>query len=249
MKDQILSHSVVKGAMLFEFFSPGISQILVNTNAKFVIYDMEHTGLDFSHLKWLLASCRGLPIKPMVRVPRGDYPYLARALDLGAIGVMVPMVETLKQAREIASSCRYPPDGRRGSAFGFAQCNYESGEAKKKIQHYNSRTVIIAQIETELGLDNIEAIASVAEIDVLWVGHHDLANFLKIPGDFENPKFLRAIEKISKVARKNGKAAGIMTGNKLWTKRAIEIGYTMIAVGPETTILQDGLKNILGSAD
>lgn len=91
LKPSLMAAEVVPGAMVFEFFTPGMSSILVNAGARFVIYDMEHTGLGFETLKWLFASCRGLPLEPMVRVPRGDYTWLARSLDLGARGVMIPM--------------------------------------------------------------------------------------------------------------------------------------------------------------
>ena len=128
IKQDVLAGQTVAGAMVFEFFSPGMSAILANAGCRFVLYDMEHTGLGFETLKWLFSSCRGLPIEPMVRVPRGEYTWLARALDLGARGVMIPMVETADQARSIVQACRYPPVGRRGAAFGFAQCDYLGGD-------------------------------------------------------------------------------------------------------------------------
>ena len=109
IKNDVLAGKAVAGAMIFEFFSPGMSAILVNAGCRFVIYDMEHTGLGYETLKWLFASCRGLPIEPMVRVPRGEYTWLARALDLGARGVMIPMVESAEHARSIVEACRYPP--------------------------------------------------------------------------------------------------------------------------------------------
>ena len=80
LKNKIMSGQTVPGAMVFEFFSPGVSSILANAGAEFVLYDMEHTGLSFETLKWLFASCRGLPITPMVRVPRGDTAAALRAI-------------------------------------------------------------------------------------------------------------------------------------------------------------------------
>src|SRR5438132_1279393 len=82
------------GAMVFEFFSPGLPQICKNAGAEFVLFDMEHTGLGFETLKTQCALCRGLDIVPMARVPRGEYHFIARALDIGALGVRVPMVGT-----------------------------------------------------------------------------------------------------------------------------------------------------------
>ena len=102
LKQTIMSGETVAGAMIFEFFTPGMSNILANAGARFAIYDMEHTGLGYETLKWLFATCRGLPIEPMVRVPTGEYTWIARALDIGARGVMVPMVESRAQAERLA---------------------------------------------------------------------------------------------------------------------------------------------------
>ena len=244
IKKAVLAGEPVAGAMVFEFFSPGMSSILANAGCRFVLYDMEHTGLGFETLKWLFASCRGLPIEPMVRVPRGEYTWLARSLDLGARGVMIPMVESEAQARSIVESCRYPPAGRRGAAFGFAQCDYLGGNVGDKIRAYHDRTLVIAQIETERGLENVEAIAAVEGIDVLWVGHFDLSNFMGIPAQFDDPRFDAAMRRVAEVSRRHGKAAGFMATDAAWVERAREMGYTMIAAGTDTGLLEQGYRDL-----
>ena len=246
IKSHVLAGQPVAGAMVFEFFSPGMSAILANAGCRFVLYDMEHTGLGFETLKWLFASCRGLPIEPMVRVPRGEYTWIARALDLGARGVMIPMVESAEHALSIVQACRYPPVGRRGAAFGFAQCDYLGGDVGEKIRKYHERTLVIAQIETERGLDQVEQIAAVDGIDVLWVGHFDLSNFMGIPAQFNDPRFDAAMRKVAKVARAHGKAAGFMATDAAWIARAREMGYTMIAGGTDTGLLETALKGMVG---
>ena len=245
IKKDVLAGKTVAGAMIFEFFSPGMSALLANAGCRFVLYDMEHTGLGFETLKWLFASGRGLPIEPMVRVPRGEYTWLARALDLGARGVMIPMVESPEQARSIVQACRYPPIGRRGAAFGFAQCDYLGGDVGEKIRRYNERTLVIAQIETERGLEQVDEIAAVDGIDVLWVGHFDLSNFMGIPGRFDDPRFDAAMRKVADVARRHGKAAGFMATDAAWIARAREMGYTMIAGGTDTGLLELALKKMV----
>jgi len=249
IKKDVLAGKTVAGAMIFEFFSPGMSALLANAGCRFVLYDMEHTGLGFETLKWLFSSCRGLPIEPMVRVPRGEYTWLARALDLGARGVMIPMVESPEQARSIVQACRYPPIGRRGAAFGFAQCDYLSGDVGEKIRRYNERTMVIAQIETERGLEQVDEIAAVDGIDVLWVGHFDLSNFMGIPGRFDEPRFDAAMRKVADVARRHGKAAGFMATDPAWIARAREMGYTMIAGGTDTGLLELALKKMVGEIE
>jgi 2-dehydro-3-deoxyglucarate aldolase/4-hydroxy-2-oxoheptanedioate aldolase len=246
IKADVLAGHPVAGAMVFEFFSPGMPAILANAGCRFAIFDMEHTGLGYETLKWLYAACRGLPIEPMVRVPRGDYVWLARALDVGARGVMVPMVESAGQARAIVQACRYPPAGRRGAAFGFAHDNYAGGDVSARIRAADARTLVIAQIETELGLADVEAIAAVDGIDVLWVGHFDLSNFLGIPGRFDDPRFGDALRRVAEVARRHGKAAGFMATDPDWIARAREAGYTMIAVGTDQGLLGSAVRSLVG---
>ena len=246
IKNDVLAGKPVAGAMVFEFFSPGMSAILANAGCRFALYDMEHTGLGFETLKWLFASCRGLPIEPMVRVPRGEYTWIARALDLGARGVMIPMVESAEQAQSVVQACRYPPLGRRGAAFGFAQCDYLGGDVGEKIRKYHERTLVIAQIETERGLEQVEQIAAVDGIDVLWVGQFDLSNFMGIPAQFKDPRFDAAMRKVARVARAHGKAAGFMATDAAWIARAREMGYTMIAGGTDSGLLEAALKGMVG---
>ncbi len=245
LKQTIMSGQTVAGAMIFEFFTPGMSNILANAGARFAIYDMEHTGLGYETLKWLFATCRGLPIEPMVRVPTGEYTWIARALDIGARGVMVPMVESRAQAERLAQSCRYPGVGRRGAAFGFAQCDYMGGDVAEKMRQYHERTLLIAQIETERGLENVEEIAAVDGVDVLWVGHFDLSNFMGIPAQFDHPKFTEAMTHVAQVARKHGKVAGFMATDPVWIERAKAMGYTMLAAGTDTGLMQQAFGQLI----
>ncbi len=249
IKQDVLAGKTVAGAMIFEFFSPGMSAILANAGCRFVVYDMEHTGLGFETLKWLFATCRGLPIEPMVRVPRGEYTYLARALDLGARGVMIPMVESGEHAQSIVQACRYPPIGRRGAAFGFAQCDYLGGDVSEKVRASHERTMVIAQIETEHGLENVDAIAAVDGVDVLWVGHFDLSNFMGIPGRFDDPRFDAAMRRVVEACRRHGKAAAFMATDAAWIQRARAMGYTMIAGGTDNGLLQQAFSQQVALID
>ena len=156
LRKRVMAGEVVLGSMVFEFFSPGMAQIMKRAGCEYVIYDMEHTGLGYETVKAQVAACRGIGVAPMARVPRSDSAFLARALDIGCEGVMIPMVNTADEARAIVDACRYPPVGRRGAAFGFAHDHYEGGSPVDKIKAANKRNLVIAQIETEHGLANVE---------------------------------------------------------------------------------------------
>lgn len=245
VKSRVLAGAPVRGAMVFEFFSPGMARILVNAGCEFVLYDMEHTGLSLDTLRWLFASCRGLPIAPGLRVPRGDYAFIARALDAGAHCVMVPMVESRAQAEQIAQASHYPPVGRRGAAFGFAHDDYAGGDVNEKMRAADARTLLIAQIETERGLADVDAIAATPGVDVLWVGHFDLSNFLGIPAQFDHPRFIEAVQAVVAAARRHGKGLGYMAADAASAQRWRGYGFNMIAAGTDPAVLQAGYGAIL----
>ena len=247
LRARAMAGEQVLGAMVFEFYSPGVAQILKLAGCEFVLYDMEHTGLGLETLKFQVAACRGLGVAPMVRVPRGEYHFLARALDVGAQGVMVPMVESEAQARVIVEATRYPPTGRRGAAFGFAHDDYMPGSPQDKMKAADANTLVIAQIETERGVEAVEAIAAVDGIDVLWVGHFDLTNFLGIPGQFDHPEYVDAVTRVAAAGRKHKKGLGFMATNERWAEQYKTLGFNMLAAGTDPGILMAGIKAILRS--
>jgi 2-dehydro-3-deoxyglucarate aldolase/4-hydroxy-2-oxoheptanedioate aldolase len=247
LRQRTLAGDLVRGAMLFEFFSPGIAQILKLAGCSYVIYDMEHTGIGLETLKTQVAACRGLDIVPMARVPRGEYRWLAGALDIGLKGVMIPMVESAEQARAIVQATHYPPVGRRGAAFGFPHDDYAPGSPADKIAAAHADTLVIAQIETERGLENVEEIAKVDGIDVLWVGHFDLTNFLGIPGQFDNPLYLDAIKRVVAAGRANGKGLGFMASDEVWARDYRRHGFNMLAAGTDMGVLMSGVRKMLAA--
>jgi 2-keto-3-deoxy-L-rhamnonate aldolase RhmA len=231
------------GAMAFEFFSPGLPQLCRNAGAEYVLFDMEHTGLGFETLKTQAALCRGLGVVPMARVPRGEYHFIARALDVGAFGVMVPMIGTAEEARHIVSCTRYPPAGRRGAAFGFAHDDYEGGDIESKIAAIHARTMVIAQIETADGLANVDAIAAVPDVDALWVGHFDLSNFLGIPGRFTHPSFLAAVDRVVDACSAHGKAPAFLAPDDDWARSYAARGFRLLAYGIDQLMFQSALAH------
>lgn len=245
LRSRVMAGEQVLGAMVFEFFSPGMAQLMKLAGCEYIIYDMEHTGLGFETLKDQVAACRGLDVAPMVRVPRSDYHFLARALDVGAKGVMIPMVESAEQARAIVEATRYPPVGRRGAAFAFSHDDYAPGAPVDKIAAANSENLVIAQIETERGLAAVDEIAAVEGIDVLWVGHFDLTNFLGIPGQFDHPDYLAALDRVVAAGRKAGKGLGFMPTDGTWAAQYASLGFNMLAVGTDHGILMAGVKSII----
>jgi 2-keto-3-deoxy-L-rhamnonate aldolase RhmA len=247
VKRKLAAGGASLGAMIFEFFTPGIARVCANAGAEYVMYCMEHTGASLETLKPQFSLCRALGLAPLVRVPATEYHFIARALDCGALGVMVPMVDTREQAERIVSFTRYPPGGRRGAAFGFAHDDYQGGDVKAKIAAIHERTLVICMIETRAGLENVEAIAAVPGVDVLWLGHFDLTNFLGIPADFAHPAYREAVRRIAAAARANGKAAGYMAADEALGREYLGHGYRMIATGTDQGLLQAATAQLISS--
>ncbi len=245
LKNKITNLTEIRGAMVFDFFSPGIPLILKNAGCEFIIFDMEHGGLSFQQFKTLAAISNANKIFPLIRIPEISYNYVARALDLGAMGIMAPMINNSDQAIKIVRSSKYPPVGVRGAGFGFAHDNYINKNPLQYIKDANQKLINILQIESKLGLENVEKIASINGVDCLWVGHFDLTNFLGIPGDFKSPIYLEAINRIVKAAKSNKKSLGIMVNNKDELEMYSNLGFNMIAVGTEMSLLGSAVSKIL----
>jgi 2-dehydro-3-deoxyglucarate aldolase/4-hydroxy-2-oxoheptanedioate aldolase len=154
---------------------------------------------------------------------------------------MVPMVETAEQAERIANFGKYPSLGRRGAAFSAAHDDYAGGDIVEKMRSANTETLLIAQIETAQGVSNVDAIAAVPGIDVLWIGHFDLTNSLGIPGQFDHPRYLEALDKVLAACEKHGKVPGIMAADVPGAKKLLEQGFHMLAYGGDLWIYQTAL--------
>ncbi|MBL8698508.1 MAG: aldolase [Alphaproteobacteria bacterium] len=241
VKTKIMAGGSAFGVMVFEFFTPGIAQICKAAGAEFILYDMEHTAVSTETLRQQFAMCRGLGIAPFVRVPATEYDFIARMLDVGAMGIMVPMVDTAEQAAFIAACCKYPPVGRRGAAFGVAHDDFLPGSPLDKMKAGNERTLVICQIETAKGAENCDAIAAVPGVDVLWVGHFDLTNFMGIPTQFQNPRYLAAIDAVVAACAKHGKVPAFMAADQTWMKDYLAKGFRLMAHGVDSAIFQGAL--------
>jgi 2-dehydro-3-deoxyglucarate aldolase/4-hydroxy-2-oxoheptanedioate aldolase len=242
VKSKLLSGGVSIGTFMFEFDSTGIARIAAEAGAEFAVFDMEHTGWSVETIRMLIATSRSTDMPPLVRIPATEYHFIARVLDMGATGIMVPMVESVEQAQRIVASAKYPPMGRRGAAFGVSHDDYTGGDIVEKIKTANSETLLIAQIETAAGVANADAIAAIDGIDVLWIGHFDLTNSLGIPGQFDHPRFKESLATVLAACRKHNKIPGFMAGDVASGKGLLDQGFRMIAYGGDLWIYQAALR-------
>ncbi len=242
VKRKLLEGGKSYGTFVGEFFTPGLPQILRNGGAEFAIFDMEHSGASIETLKQQFSYCRGIGLVPFARPPQHDYHFLARLLDVGAMGLEVPMVETAEQAREIVSFMRYPPLGRRGVAFGgSAHDDYQGGDLAELMAAENERTLLICLIETAQGIANADEIAAVDGVDVLWLGQVDLTCSMGIPGDYASPAYLEAVDILLAACKRHGKVAGMTPFDEAWARDYMRRGFRMVAWSSDTRMLKNAL--------
>jgi 2-keto-3-deoxy-L-rhamnonate aldolase RhmA len=182
----------------------------------------------------------------IVRAPSQDYHMLARACDMGAEGLMAPMVSTAAQARGIVNSIKYFPDGQRGVALGIAHDNYAVGSVADTLAAANRKTTFFCLIETEEGAANADAIAAVQGVDCLWVGHFDLSVSLGVPGEFNHPKFLGAIDKIVSAAKKHNRSLGRLVPNTDQGISFYKQGFDFCCYSGDVWVFRDALTEAIG---
>lgn len=245
VKRELERGDLVLGAFLVEFQTLGIPRMLAAAGAQFVIYDQEHTAWSVETLKPLIAGSHAAALVPMVRVPASDKHMIAAVLDAGAMGVMVPMVESADQAQQIVAAAKYPPEGRRG--FGPLYADEFDGDAATTMARINREQLLFAMVETAAGVEHVDEIAAVAGIDLIWIGHGDLTTSLGIPGEYDDPRYLGAVDRIFAAARAHGKPVGMLAASAEDGRRIAERGFRCIGFA-DRSLYERALSEALAAA-
>jgi 2-keto-3-deoxy-L-rhamnonate aldolase RhmA len=242
LKAKLARDEPVFGPMILDLTGPGLPQIFANSGADFIAYDMEAGCLDIGQIKLQCALARGLSVAPIVNVVWHDTAMISRPLDCGAMGLMIPVVQSKAEAEAIARATRYPPMGARGVAFGIAHDDYSSGNVEEQIKTANERILMIAKIETTQGVEAAEAIMAVPGIDVAFIGHMDLSTSLGIPGQYEHPKFIAAVDNVMAACRKHGKHGGCLVTTPTAAKGWLARGFRLIIYSTDVILIGSAFK-------
>ena len=230
------------GTFVVEFSTPGIGQLLKAAGCEFVLLDMEHSGFGFDTVKQMLRYMQAGDMPAIVRVPSREYHHAARAMDMGAEGIMLPMVGSAAAARELLSYVKYAPDGERGVALQIAHDRYAPGPVQKKLRDANERCTFVALIETAEGVENAEEIAAIEDVDILWIGHFDLSVSMGIAGQFDHPDFKAAVARVVRAAKKHNKSLGRLVPNVDAGVALFKEGFDFICYSGDVWLLQQAMR-------
>lgn len=200
-----------------------------------VVFDLQHGMAASADLPRLLQAVSSSDAVPLVRVPANDPAMIMRALDAGAMGVIVPMVETAEQAAAAVSAARYPPAGTR--SFGPTRAAQLYGEGYHL--HADAEIIVFCMVETRRGLENLDAIAAVEGLTGLYVGPADLSYAVgALPRmDSDDPAQIAAVARILAACGENGIVAGIHTGDTEFARRKAEEGFGFVTVAVDAKAL------------
>jgi len=194
--------------LVCNLISPQLTEIFGLTGFDFDIFDMEHGAYSFETLEKLVRVAKLYDMVPMARVPENSPKTILRALDAGCLGIVVPQIESKEEAQRFIDSTKYPPKGIRGTNWKTAAGQWGNYNASEYMAAADKNILRIIQIETKTGLDNIEEIVSVEDIDVVLIGASDLSASMGYPGNPGAPEVQEAIDHIIDTSKK----AGIVIG-------------------------------------
>ncbi len=221
--------------------SPLAAELVALAGYHAVLIDLEHGPGDLLNAVQLMQAVSATEATPVVRVPANDPVWIKRALDIGALGIMVPEVGSADEARAAVAACLYPPAGRRGVAYPLVRAS-GYGLDTDYASAAGDKLLVIAQIESAAGVANSAEIAAVKGIDMLFIGPFDLSAGLGKPGDFDDPEVGALLQRAEAAARASGKPLGGLPYGGRGAGDMVAAGYTFVTSGSDVAFLRDAAR-------
>jgi len=225
-----------------------VTEIMAKSGFDWLVLDMEHSPIDVegaSRLIRIIDLC-GLPA--LCRLPSNNPVIAKNVLDAGAVGIIVPTVETSEEAKKAVESAYYPPKGKRGAGLGRAHSyGKRFDDYLNNIEH---RTIVIVMIETLKGIENAEAIAGTLGVDALLIGPYDISASIGLIGQLDHPEINAALEKVLDAAANAGIGCGIhvVHPDSKAISQVIKKGYTFLALGVDMIFLDQAATHAIKEA-
>lgn len=245
MKVKLSKGEAVWGTFVFEYGSPSAPRILKEAGWDYILIDSEHASFGIEIISTMLQVSSTIGLPALVRVPETARSLLSRPLDAGAVGLMIPRVESRAQAEAIVRYTKYPPVGDRGVILGTAHNDYRTVNGKQFLCQANAETLLIMQLETLAGIEHLDEILSVPGLDVALIGPYDLSTSMGIPGEVNHPRMQRAIGEFLKGCKRHGVVPGnfvtTVEDGQAWLRR----GMRFLIYGADFMLLMERSRQVL----
>ena len=240
LRDRIDAGELVLCLALAQARTADIPMVAAASGFDAVYVDLEHTATSFETVSLLCTGAIAAGITPLVRVPSHSHDQLTRSLDVGAMGVIVPHVETAAEAERIADACRFPPRGHRSVAGPNPSNHYRAMPQRELLDAFDAQTIVAVMLETPDAVARADEIASVPGVDMVMLGPHDLTAEMGILGDFRNPAFLDATRAVAQACRDHDVFFGIagIRDQELLTD-LVELGLRFVSAGTDVGFMAE----------
>lgn len=240
LRDALRAEALVLCLALLHSRTPDVPAIAAACGYDAVYVDLEHTSTSLDTAQMLCASALGAGISGLVRVPSNDPSVIARALDGGAVGVIVPHINSKEEAEGVVQAARFPPIGNRSISGPNAVSGYAPRTASQLVELLERRTVVAVMIETPEAVEAADAIAAVDGVDMILIGPSDLTAEMGIHGQYENEHFHRAVESVAAACRSHGVALGIAGIKSVdLLNRFVGLGLRFISAGTDVGMMTE----------
>lgn len=216
-----------------------IASIAYTAGFDSIYIDMEHSSFPLEAAGQICMACSALGVTPLVRVPGPDPFFIAKVMDAGAMGIIVPGVQSADEARAAVRAVKHAPLGIRSFSGAAPQLNYQSLPADQTIRELDQASMVVAMIESQAGLDAVEDIAAVDGVDMLLLGASDLSAELGFAGQVDHPEVHKAFLQVIDACRARGKAVGIggLGGRPDLVRQYLDLGAGFVSTGNDITFL------------
>ena len=230
------------------FTDPYSVELMADAGFDWLLIDTEHFPISRESLRTILMAMKGSASVPVVRLPSNSLDHFQTALDLGAQGVVVPMISSRADAAQAVNFCRYPPLGTRGFSPTRASRYFQDLEAYA--QAANGQITLIVQIETPQAVANIDEILTLGGIDGIFIGPSDLASFMNLPARTNHPEVERVVERLIESACSRSIPFGLPTWTPAECLRYVQLGARLPTLGSDMHYMGNGArKNLSGIRD
>ena len=247
LRRALLERQVTLGSWI-QIGHPACAEVLARAGFDWVCVDLEHGAIDLERTADIFRGLGGFDCVPVARLPLNDPIWIHRTLDAGARGLIIPMVKTAAEAEAAVREAKYPPRGVRG--FGYSRANLYGADFEAYIASANEEIALIMQIEHKDAIANLDAILRVEGVDGVFIGPLDLSGSMGITGQLEHPQMVAALDTYRAACRAHKKPAGlhIIRPNEANVRRALDEGYTMLALGLDNVFMEQSARASLKAA-
>lgn len=235
--ERLWKGEVVLGCALQHYRSAEIARVFAAAGFDYFFIDAEHGSFDLETIQDMVSAGAGSGITPLVRVAELHYALVARALDVGAQGVILPRVESPELLKEAISWARFPPLGKRGFGVMAPLLDYEPRSFPEIIAHLNANTLIVVQFETRAAMERADELLSIPGVGVAMVGPSDLSVSLGIPGEVDHPQLVECVLQFMKACKAHHVVPGIHCRSEAQAAQWIERGMRFVGSGGEHSLL------------